>query len=197
MMQQNRSTRRPNFQQRLRDRDPQALEQFFDNWFPQIHAFVRRQVIDEHTAEDLTQDIFFNIHRAIDTYDPERRLGPWVYRIAANKIRDHWRAGHRRHFNPSDEENVGLVETLAKSERQPEANLIDGETSGVLKDAIERLPESLRRTVSMRIYEGASFEAIGEALGRNATAVRKRYSRALGALRELLENQKIEFGESA
>jgi RNA polymerase sigma-70 factor (ECF subfamily) len=183
------------FQQRLQERDPAALAKFFDTWFPQIHSFVRRQVHDEHTAEDLTQDIFFNIHRAIDSYDPERKLEPWIFRIASNKIRDHWRASHRRHFNPVDEENVSLTETLALSEQLPDQPLQETEASTALRSAIDKLPKNLRETVIMRAYEGASFEAIGEALGRNSTAVRKRYSRALHALRELVDPSQFNLGE--
>lgn len=185
------------FEQRLQQRDPKALEQFFDTWFPMIHGYVRRQVADEHTAEDLTQDIFLNIQRAIESYDPERDLEPWVYRIAANKIRDHWRARHRRHYNPVDEENVSFAESTALSEVLPEEPLIGQEASSELLLAVEKLPENLRNTVLMRVYEGASFEAIGEALGRNATAVRKRYSRALAALREFIDPAQFGFSESA
>ncbi len=194
-MQQTQTSPDLAFKERLRQRDPVALAEFFDTWFSQIHAFVRRQVHDEHTAEDLTQDIFFNIHRAIDSYDPERRLEPWIFRIASNKIRDHWRGSHRRHFNPVDEENVSLTETLALSEQLPEQEMQDAESSSALMDAIERLPESLRKTVQMRAFEGASFDAIGEALGRNSTAVRKRYSRALHALRELIDPAQFNLAE--
>ena len=56
-----------------------------------------------------------------------------------------------------------------------------------MRDAVEDLPEGMRDTVRMRAYEGHPFEAIGAALGRNAEAIRKRYSRALAALREALE----------
>ena len=185
------------FEQSLKARDPQALERFFDEWFPLIHGYVRRQVGDEHTAEDLTQDIFLNIHRAIESYDPERDLEPWVYRIATNKIRDHWRSRHRRHYNPVDDEDVNFAESTALSEELPEESLIAGEANDDLRVAVERLPESLRDTVVMRIYEGASFEAIGEALGRNATAVRKRYSRALAALREFVDPAQFGFNETA
>jgi len=52
--------------------------------------------------------------------------------------------------------------------------------------AIDALPEGLRATVLLRVYEGLSFEEIGRILERNEIAVRKRYSRALGALRESL-----------
>lgn len=193
-MQHNQPAGHQSFEQRLQSRDAATLEEFFDTWFPQIHNFVRRQVHDEHTAEDLTQDIFFNIHRALESYDPERKLEPWIFRIAANKVRDHWRASHRRHFNPVDEENVSLTETLAMSETLPDQEMRTDEASGALMAAIDKLPEAMRQTVLMRVFEGASFEAIAITLGRNSTAIRKRYSRALHALRELVDPTQFDLG---
>lgn len=180
-------TGRGGFGARLRARDPEALDRFFQVWFPLLHGYVRRQVADEHVAEDLTQDIFLNIHRALDSYDPERELQPWVYRIATNKVRDHWRARHKQHLNPTDEEDESVVERLSVEETRPEHALERTELADEVMDAVQRLPESLRTTVLMRIYQGSSFEAIGQAVDRNATAVRKRYSRALALLRETLE----------
>ena len=194
---ENALTGRGDFGVRLQNRDPEALDRFFSVWFPLIHGYVRRQVADDHVAEDLTQDIFLNIHRALESYDPERALQPWVYRIATNKIRDHWRARHKHHLNPTDEEDESIVDRLSVDETRPDAAMVQSELSDEVLAAVHRLPESLRTTILMRVYEGSSFEAIGRVVGRNATAVRKRYSRALGLLRETLEGtQELHLGSA-
>ena len=56
-----------------------------------------------------------------------------------------------------------------------------------VRDAIDALPEGLRATVHLRLFEGLSFEEIGRMLDRNEVAVRKRYSRALAELRTVLD----------
>ena len=186
------------FGEALCARDPKALEQFFDVWFPLVHGYVRRQVIDEHVAEDLTQDIFLNLHRSFESYDPERDLTPWVYRIATNKIRDYWRSSHKnRTAQQSPDAEEDLVDRFSIDEVRPEETLVQAELSDEMWEAVHQLPEGLRDTIVMRVYHEMSFEAIGKALDRNAAAVRKRYSRALSALRECLEGHATLSLESA
>src|SRR5258706_16287390 len=50
---------------------------------------------DDSQAEDVTQEVFLAVQRSIGSYDPERRLSPWVFTIATNQGRDHWRARQR------------------------------------------------------------------------------------------------------
>lgn len=172
----------------LPERDPVALEAFFDAFFPRVYGYVRRLVGDEHLAEDLTQDVFVHIHRALATYDPERDLRPWVFTIATNKVRDFWRS--RRHREATAEQSLSndgqLADDLDAGSERPDSDLRASETGDEVRAAVDRLPEGMRMTVLLRVYEGLSFEAIGEILERNEVAVRKRYSRALEALRSNL-----------
>lgn len=142
---------------------------------------------DEQQAEDVTQEVFLHVQRAIDGYDPSRELGPWVFTIAINKLRDHWRARRRRDvFDGAslDQEELGLEPS--SREDGPLPRLEASEERRLLSAAIDELPESLRATLMLRIFEGLSFAEIGTLLGRNEAAVRKRYSRALEELREQL-----------
>ena len=78
--------------ERLARREPAALAHFFDAYFERVYGYLRRLVPDEHQAEDLTQDVFLQVHRALSSYDPTRDPRPWLFTIATNKLRDHWRA---------------------------------------------------------------------------------------------------------
>ncbi|MEZ6018086.1 MAG: RNA polymerase sigma factor [Planctomycetota bacterium] len=168
-------------------RDQAALAAFFDAYFERIHGYIRRLVREEHLAEDLTQDVFLHVHRALDSYDPERPLAPWVFTIATNKVRDLWRS--RR--NQSDHQSLGQEDglddpALVAGERSALDGLESSELASQVARAIEGLPDLLRQTLVLRYYEGLSFEAIGAIVDRNETAVRKRYSRALQELRKEL-----------
>lgn len=164
--------------------DDGALGAFFDHYFERVHGYLRRLVREEHLAEDLTQEVFLHVHRSLPRYDPARPLSPWVFTIAMNKVRDHWRSRasheHRRALSVDDEE---AQEVEATGER-PSGALEQGERSEEVAAAIEALPPMLRETFVLRYYEELSFEQIGRLVNRNETAVRKRYSRALGELRE-------------
>jgi len=172
---------------RLARRDPAALALFFDAFFDRVYAYLRRLVADEHLAEDLTQDVFLQAHRALASYDPARDPRPWLFTIATNKLRDHWRARAARGENREaslDQEELGA---LALGLPPPPDQLPSSEELVTrVRAAIQALPEGLRATVLLRVYEGLSFEDIGRILERNEVATRKRYSRALGALRDAL-----------
>src|SRR5204863_6314337 len=124
--------------------------------------------------------------------DPARELAPWVFTIAANKVRDHWRS--RRHHDALREMS------LDGEDSAPTIEPVDGrlgplfdvenlELRATLETAIEELPVGMRETLVLRWFEELPFDEIGRMIGRNETAVRKRYSRALSELRVSLEKR--------
>jgi RNA polymerase sigma-70 factor (ECF subfamily) len=177
----------PGFGQRLRDLDPQALERFYDVYFDRVYGYVRRLVGEDSLAEDVTQDVFLHLQRSFRSYDPARELSPWVFTIATNKVRDHWRS--RRHRDALAERTLDDEEARwepAARDGGPLPALENDELATQLGRAIEALPESMRAALVLRWDEGLSFEEIARVLGRNEVAVRKRYSRALEELRRSL-----------
>lgn len=173
------------FRRRLHEREDGALAALFDSWFERVYGYVRRLVQDEAVAEDLTQDVFLHVHRALPSYDPQRELEPWLFTIAANKVRDHWRKRARRKTDLDRPVDAGLEEALPSEDPAPAHELEQSELTAAVQDAVQRLPESLAEAIRLRAFEGLSFEAMGERIQRNATAARKRYSRALSALRDI------------
>lgn len=170
-------------------RDPEALGLFFDLYFPRLYRYVKSLVKDQHLAEDLTQDVFVQLHRGFASYDPERELRPWVFAVAVNRVRDHWRsrAGRLRRLtveHDGEEEQLDVVDQGPG----PLEPLLQAEHAQTVREAVDQLPESLRETLVLRAFEELSFEEIGRIIGRNEVAVRKRYSRALAELRERLSN---------
>lgn len=175
----------------LAARAPDALERFYELYFDRVYGYVRRLLHEDHLAEDVTQDIFMHLQRAFATYDPSRPLRPWVFTIATNKVRDHWRSRrHRdglREVSASTEDGADYDGTPAvEGRRGPDEALSATELSDQVAAAIDDLPEIMRTTLVLRYYEGLSFAEIGAMVDRNETAVRKRYSRALDELRTRL-----------
>lgn len=161
-------------------------------FFDRIFGYVRRLVAEEHLAEDVTQEVFVHIHRSIASYDPTRELSPWVFTIAANKVRDHWRS--RRHHDAQREasfegEDGEVVIDPVDGRLGPLFELESRELRAMLDSAITELPLGMRETLVLRWFEELPFDDIGRMIGRNETAVRKRYSRALQELRAILERR--------
>ncbi|MEM7308411.1 MAG: RNA polymerase sigma factor [Planctomycetota bacterium] len=178
------------FAQRLRDREPAALERFFELYFDRLYAFVRRSVGAEHLAEDLVQEVFLRIHRALPSYDPARALDPWVFRIAANRLRDYWRSReYRATSRASQVEPSWFADHAPVAEDEPLSER--DEILVRLRAAVDGLPEVSRVVVQLRGFEGLSFDSIARIVGRSEAAVRKRYSRALAALRASLGGARL------
>lgn len=170
------------FGKRLRAREPEALERFFDRYFDTIYGRVQKLVRDTQEAEDLTQDIFLKIHRSLPRFDPERPLEPWVHSIVLNRVRDHWRA--RRMVRDSDRDDG--VSSSPPVADPPESELERKERHEELQQAVHRLPLDMRSVLLLRIYDGLDFSTVASLLELTPAAARKRYSRALKRLRESL-----------
>jgi RNA polymerase sigma-70 factor (ECF subfamily) len=168
---------------------PEALAEFFEATFADVYGLALRMLGDRQAAEDVTQEVFLRVHKAAATLDPARDPRPWLRTIAANLVRDHWRSfGARgsRQSVPVDEDPE-IAPPLPGDGPAPDAGLLADERAAAVQDAIAQLPPDLREVVVLRDYEGLDHGTIARLVGANDAAVRKRYSRALARLGELLK----------
>jgi RNA polymerase sigma-70 factor (ECF subfamily) len=172
------------FLERLKRREPRALERFHELFFDDIYAYVRRLVPNEDDAEDVTRDVFLRVHAGLPRYDTARALSPWLFTIVANRVRDFWRARGVR-----DQRTLSLdddVAAPAPAREEPAERLQDEERRERVRAAVYRLPLGMRTVLLLRVYDELSFDLIARILGLSPVAVRKRYSRAVQALRGLV-----------
>ena len=169
---------------RVRGREPAALEAFFDQHFPRIYALSRHLLGDVHAAEDLTQEVFFRAYRALHQLDPARDPVPWLVAITYNACKDHWRSGAYRLGlrSRSLEAEASLAVNVRATQADPEHQALAAEAEKQVQAAIQQLAEPLRVAVLLHDYMGLSHEAIAAATGVSHAAARKRYSRALKEL---------------
>jgi RNA polymerase sigma-70 factor (ECF subfamily) len=176
--------------ERLRERDPEALAEFFELYFDRVYGLAYRLLGERAAAEDLTQEVFLKVHRAAHQLDPSRDPGPWVTAIAYNACRDVWRSGAYRMSRRSGsiEGDPGVAARLTPGSNDPERDLLARERRELVRQAIQRLPEQLREAVVLYDYQGLSHQEIADMTGVNHAAARKRYSRALSALGKMLKD---------
>jgi len=183
------------FVRELQSHEPEALARFFDLFFDRVYTHVRHMVNDQQLAEDLTQDVFLNVYRCIESYDPQRDILPWLHTIATNKVRDYWRS--RRHAEAQREsclDSEDSAQHLPSEQDGPALEVENEELALRVRQAVASLPAGMRETVVMRAFEGMPFKQIGKLLNRNEAAVRKRYSRALDLLQARLGSQMSPLG---
>ena len=172
----------------MRAGEPEALGRFFDLYFPSVYGLMVRLLGDRVRAEDATQDVMVKIHRALDRLDPERDPGPWITTIAYNVARDGWRsaAGRMHRQSASIDQRPELGRVLRDGAPDPEEGALERERERLVQEALMRLPEGSREVIVLHDYQGLGHDRVAELIGVSHAAVRKRYSRALQALAEIL-----------
>jgi RNA polymerase sigma-70 factor (ECF subfamily) len=160
---------------RFRQGDPEAFEALFRQFQAEVYGWILRIVRDPSTAEDLTLETFWRIHRARGRFDPGASFGAWARRIATNLAIDHLRKSRQE---------VALPEDLA--EPATADSIICRETRRQIAAAFRRLPLKLRVAATLSLIEEQSPKAIAAALGTSEGAVRVRVFRAVRLLRQQL-----------
>ena len=135
-------------------------------------------------AEDLTQEVFVRVFRALDNYRPGTFEG-WLHRITTNLFLDLARRRARIRFEalPDDAERV------PSGERSPEQVYHDDNFDGDVQHALDALPPDFRAAVVLCDIEGLSYEEIAATLGIKLGTVRSRIHRGRTLLREALAHR--------
>ncbi len=173
---------------KVRQRDPQALAALFDHHFSRIFNLAYRLLGERTAAEDMTQEVFLRVHRAAHQLDTDRDPGPWLMTITANLCREKWRSreGRQAMKTASLDDKPELAVDLSNGSAAPDAEVLDKDRDRLLGEAIGKLPEAMCLVVVLHDLQGMTHEEISGIVGDEPAAVRKRYSRALLKLREIL-----------
>ena len=164
-----------------------------------LRNFIRRRVPDEGDAEDILQDVFYELVQAYRLMKPIEQVGSWLYRVARNRIIDRFRkrrpealAGERLN-DPEDREGIeGLLPAL---DGGPEAMYARNLLLEELELALAELPEQQRAVFLAHEIEGRSFKEISEATGASVSALLSRKHYAVLHLRRRLQAIYEEFQE--
>lgn len=168
-----------------------------------LRSFIRRRVPDEGDAEDILQDVFYELVVAYRLMKPVEQAGAWLFRVARNKIIDRFRKkkpesleaqGHQ-----GEEEWLNLEELLPSPERGPEAEYARTVLLHELEDALGELPKEQREVFLAHEVEGKSFKEIAAETGFSMNTLLSRKHYAVVHLRTRLEdiyNELIEGHES-
>ncbi len=147
-------------------------------------------------AEELLQDVFLKVVKSRKRYEPSAKFTTWVYQIARNGCIDHFRKMKHRKLTslsqPIDaDEEMSVETTISHSSPSPEKNAHMGELAGVLKKAIDSLPDEQREIFLMREDLNLSFAEIAEALKCPINTAKSRMRYALEHLRKSLKREGI------
>ncbi len=180
--------------QRYTDGDENGFQLLMERYEPRIQGFLRKRLSDEERVEDLTQDTFLRIHRARDSYDPNRKFSTWIHTIANNLLKNEFRNRSRRREMVFSDLRAESAPSGAPSRpvefestrADPEYEAYRSELRDAIDTAIERMDEHHRVPFVMREVDDLSYEEIADAIGIPVGTVKSRLNRARNSFRSLL-----------
>lgn len=166
----------------VRDREPRAMNRFFDAYYDRVRAYVMHLLRDASTADDLAQDAFLRLHRALDRLDPARDPTPWVFTIVTNVVRDYWRSRSYRSAGRQVSIDEAWELPAPHEAAAPDRRVERREAAGAIRLALARLSPADREILLLRAYQQLETAEVVEVLGISPEAARQRYSRAVKRL---------------
>jgi len=127
-------------------------------------------------AEDLTQDIFLKIFKALRTFDRRANFQTWLISISRNLCIDHYRSVRKERETIAREVDAATL-SPASTDRGPLAALEQRDLRELLREALERLPLTLRTAVVLRDLQELSYQEIADQLGLPEGTVKSRINR--------------------
>jgi RNA polymerase sigma factor (sigma-70 family) len=151
--------------------------------YRRLFQFIRKRVDDQGDAEDILQDVFYELIEAYRLMQPIEQVGAWLYRVARNRIIDRFRkqtlsAGNEIRAATEEEESLRMEDLLPSRDAGPEAAYARAVLFEELEAAIDDLPEEQRSVFVAHELEGRSFKEIADETGVNINTLlsRKRYA---------------------
>jgi RNA polymerase sigma factor (sigma-70 family) len=159
--------------------DRGAFDELFRRYAPILLRVLARQLRTPEEANDLVQQTFLQLHRARNDFRPGARLRPWLFTIALNLKREHFRRVKRRPESPLE------LDGRSDPAVQPSGpERADAEKT--VRRALDQIPDDHREVIVLHWFEGLSFAEVSEVVGASVSAVKVRAHRGYVALRRLL-----------
>jgi RNA polymerase sigma factor (sigma-70 family) len=161
-----------------------------------LRNFIRRRVLDAGEAEDILQEVLYELVAAHRLMQPIEQAGAWLMRVARNRIIDRFRRKRAEPFvvrnagrmEDGEEEGVALEDLLPSVEPGPEGEMIRQMLLERVEEALDDLPREQREVFIAHELEGASFKELAERWGVSVNTLLSRKRYAVLALREQLQD---------
>jgi RNA polymerase sigma-70 factor (ECF subfamily) len=174
--------------ERVQAGDKRAFDLLVKKYQHKIIGLISRYIYDHHEAMDVAQEAFIKAYRALPNFRGDSAFYTWLYRIAINTAKNHLVArGRRPPDTDVDAEDAQYFESDSdlRDIENPENALYKDELQRAINQVLEKLPEDLRVALTLREFEGMSYEEIAQVMDCPVGTVRSRIFRA----REAIDNE--------
>jgi RNA polymerase sigma-70 factor (ECF subfamily) len=175
----------------------QALEEVVKRYSNKVYNLAYHLTRDTSAAEEIMQDVFLTVISKIHTLENEAYFSTWLYRVTTNTAYGFLRKEKKFSDQTSVEDIEQEKSTIYDWSTLPDDILLSEESSAVLRDSIDSLPESMRAVVIMKDVDGFKNEEIAQSLGLSVPAVKSRLHRGRLILRETLSDYFRKYTDSS
>ena len=166
---------------RVQNGDKRAFDLLVLKYQFRLQAIVSRFIRDTDEVADVTQEAFIKAYRALPKFRGDSQFYTWLYRIAINTAKNYLVSKNRRPANTDID--IGDAEQFADNDKlidetSPENSMMTEELAQVIKDSLNQLTEDLRTALTLREFEGMSYEEIAAIMDCPVGTVRSRIFRA-------------------
>jgi len=169
--------------------DAEAFGALFDLYYVPIISYAFRQTLDMHVAEDITANTFLKALKGISSYRHRAPFRAWLFKIATNELRMHWRHARRHNrqregqcWEAHGDNAISIFPGITDPQESAEAM----ERFERLNEALLELPEPYQCALVLRYFEKLTYEEISVVLGKRCGTVKSLVSRGIKRLRERL-----------
>jgi RNA polymerase sigma-70 factor (ECF subfamily) len=139
-------------------------------WHRPLHHFFSKRGFPPQDCLDLTQETFLGIYRGIGSFRRDARFETWLFTVATNAFRKRLRTGAADKRSGQEvsleggEDDRGLEDRVAADESPAAEGMLRKERTRLLRDAIETLPEQMRKCLVLRVYHEMKYREIATVL---------------------------------
>lgn len=175
--------------ERVKNGDKQAFNLLVAKYQYRIQNLVSRFIKDRSEQEDVTQEAFIKAYRAIGNFRGDSQFYTWLYRIAVNTAKNQLVGAGRR--PPAQDMDIDETPSIAGAPgltelNSPDAILQNDEMVSTIRGAIAALPDELRDAITLREFDGLSYEDIAAVMDCPIGTVRSRIFRAREAIEQAI-----------
>lgn len=170
--------------------DADAFEVLYGRWRRRLFRYLAHQCGQDGASDELFQDVWLRVVNARQQYEATAPFHAWLFRIAHNRLVDHWRATNRSPIqdmsDPDDEEADFMANVPAPDDTRPERLAERKAQAAHLLAAVQSLPDVQRETFILAEDGGLSLEEIASIMEVGRETVKSRLRYAVGKLRQEL-----------
>lgn len=165
---------------KYRGGDTKAFDELYMRYQVPLYNYIYRISGSASMAEDIFQEVFFQVIQKMHTYSENQNFKAWIYTVARNRVID------RGRLKSSNDVVLGDSWEGSSSMRPPSEIAETNEQAALVRGTIDGMPEAIKEILLLRHYSGLSFKEIAAMTGIPLGTVLSRVHRGLESLREQL-----------